>query len=366
MKKLKVFLLATVFVFGMVGQVSAVEKVNEDAFIGEQVEVIDFDALGNWTPVPTEFSGGWFSAEVLYKDWYLSTMLRGYGAYGFGDTAINFNPSVGLGDLEAPAVKANFDPMVSLVGFNGLSPAFGNITVRVYREGVEIGSEVFYPAEGLEEQFIFVGVKDTAGIDAIEISSNGQCYGVVNALFIDNFQFGGTPDTGSAEKTPVYVTLNIKPSHCLYARIPINVESRGVTPAAIINDGTYDVTDIDVTTLRLQGVAPLDYAIEDASECGSTGGDGDSDLTLKFDTKSLADGIKNSLGEEDTLKDGDIVSLSLTGKLNDGTAIELKEEVNVIVSVKGKHEKHNNRRVHPFDPHSPHDRGLHKGWDKNR
>lgn len=101
---------------------------------------------------------------------------------------------------------------------------------------------------------------------------------------------------------PVEVALDIKPGSCPN---PINVTSRGNTPAAILGSGDLDVTTIDPASIRLAGVAPLRSSYEDVGtpfdpmvgksnctmDCNESGSDGYMDLTVKFDTQELAAAI---------------------------------------------------------------------------
>lgn len=144
----------------------------------------------------------------------------------------------------------------------------------------------------------------------------------------------------------VPVTLDIKPGSCPN---PLNVKtfykndpesgggdkgssgrrgttrSRAVLPVAILGAEDFEITDIDASTVRLEGVSPLRWSNEDVStpvdgsaeecECISLRADGYMDLSLKFDKKTIVD----SLGE---VYDGEDVTLTLTGELYDGTLIE--------------------------------------------
>lgn len=127
-------------------------------------------------------------------------------------------------------------------------------------------------------------------------------------------------------QTTVDVDLDIHPRSCPN---PLNVKAGGVTPAAVLGSATLDVNDIDVATLALEGVAPVRSAIEDVAapfggaiqdppqrdDCTTAGPDGFDDLTLKFPTKDLA----AALG---AVNDGDVLVLTLTGQLTNGTSIE--------------------------------------------
>ena len=117
---------------------------------------------------------------------------------------------------------------------------------------------------------------------------------------------------------------------------PLNLKSNGVLPAAICGSGTIDVTDINPDTLLLNEVLPLRWSYEDV--CGSDDmpmdpdmkGDDEEmpdeymDMTLKFSTEEIAD----SLG--DGLRRGDIVTLTMTGKLKDGRDISGEETVWIV------------------------------------
>jgi hypothetical protein len=92
------------------------------------------------------------------------------------------------------------------------------------------------------------------------------------------------------------------------------------------------VNDIDVSTVALEGVAPLRSAVEDVAgpfagsiqdppqrdDCTTDGPDGFDDLTLKFDIQDVV----AALGGAGALTDGDVLVLQLTGKLLNGTDIE--------------------------------------------
>lgn len=142
-------------------------------------------------------------------------------------------------------------------------------------------------------------------------------------------------DVESAQ--PVTVPLDIKPGSCPN---PLNVKSNGVLPVAIVGTEDLDVTQIDPTSVRLAGVAPIRSGYEDVSEpyyfledepsiydCSEYGADGMMDLTLKFKTQEIV----NALGEVD---DGDVVILQVTGVLDDGT--ELVGEDAIVIVKKGK------------------------------
>ncbi|HUU45787.1 MAG TPA: HYR domain-containing protein [Acidobacteriota bacterium] len=116
-------------------------------------------------------------------------------------------------------------------------------------------------------------------------------------------------------------TLNVKP----FDKGQGNVE-RGVLPVVILGGLDFDVNDIDLATILLEGVAPLPWASfgdiaapsdDSVSSCkGRTGGpDGYEDLSLKFPRVDIV----AALGP---VTDGDVIVLTATGSLLDGTAFQ--------------------------------------------
>jgi len=121
--------------------------------------------------------------------------------------------------------------------------------------------------------------------------------------------------------TGTRVAVDIKPQSCPN---PFNVRSKGILPVAILGSADFDVSNIDPASISLAGVGPIrsnyeDVAtpVSDGNECDCTteGPDGYTDLTLKFKTQGIAEAI----GE---VNHGDVLPLTLTGLLQDGTSIE--------------------------------------------
>jgi hypothetical protein len=87
----------------------------------------------------------------------------------------------------------------------------------------------------------------------------------------------------------LWVEVDIKPQSCPN---PINTNSKGVIPVAILGSADFDVTSIDVTTVTLENAAPLRSALEDVSTsgisgCTTLGSDGYLDLVLMFRSDEL-------------------------------------------------------------------------------
>jgi hypothetical protein len=121
------------------------------------------------------------------------------------------------------------------------------------------------------------------------------------------------------------VAVDIKPGSCPN---PLNPASRGVLPVAILGTEEFDVSAIDATSVRLQGVGPVRSSFEDVSApadggeecpCGEEGPDGHMDLTLKFKVQELVQALAVTV--DDLVKD-DVLTLNVTGVLTDETGIE--------------------------------------------
>lgn len=114
--------------------------------------------------------------------------------------------------------------------------------------------------------------------------------------------------TGSAKVSP-HGQMNRKP----------------VVSGSIQGTPDFNVLDIDPSTIMIEGVAPLRWNYEDVStpvdesadecECNDFGPDGNTDLTIKFDKTDII----NAIGE---VTNGQIVTLTITGELYDGTVFE--------------------------------------------
>jgi len=123
---------------------------------------------------------------------------------------------------------------------------------------------------------------------------------------------------------PLEVDIDVKPKSCPN---PINPNSNGVLPIAILGTDSFDVTQVDVDSVTLEGVSPIRHSIKDVAtplqvptvpepnSCTDEGPDGFDDLTLKFNMQEVV----AALGP---IFRGDIITVELEGQLLDGTPIE--------------------------------------------
>lgn len=187
-------------------------------------------------------------------------------------------------------------------------------TIPDPRIGLHIGRGEFYR---------FIGM-----IDEVEIFDRALQGSEIRSIF----------DAGSAGKCKggvQYVFVDVKPGSCPN---PINPSSRGVLPVAILGTEELDVSNIDPESVRLQGVPPLRWAIEDVVapfvppttdlgclDCGTGGPDGFPDLILKFRAEDIVAALGDPQPEQ-------CVPLQLTGRLREefGGA-EIRGEDRVLV-----------------------------------
>ena len=128
--------------------------------------------------------------------------------------------------------------------------------------------------------------------------------------------------------TEIEVAVDIKPATCPN---PLNVKSLGVLPVAILGMEDFDVSDVDMSSVGLEGVAPIRFDYEDVAtpfdgelcNCHEEGPDGILDLILHFDTQEVVD----ALGP---VVDGVELELILTGDTVDGVPLEGSDCIRII------------------------------------
>jgi hypothetical protein len=159
------------------------------------------------------------------------------------------------------------------------------------------------------------------------------------------FDLDGDPQNGKETQVHWYledllpsqvdVELDIKPGSCpnpfnvkLFDYVDSGQENKGgVLPVAILGSEEFDVGDIDIESVQLEGVTPLETGLgyEDVSApdgsteecyCEELGPDGYIDLVMKFSSLEIAEAIMPA-GEA-----GEERALSLTGRLVGGAMFE--------------------------------------------
>jgi len=182
-------------------------------------------------------------------------------------------------------------------------------------------------------------LRDFTGITTVAIGDRDM-NGVASVYFTADIDTKGTSTTTDDTEgyfrvdvqagTPgIELPLDIKPGSCPNS---YNAASEGVLPVAILGAMDFDVSQIDVSTVRISraggGVAPNEGPpgphsviadvgtpfVGEGCECHGVGGDGIADLSLHFLSELVGPGL-GLLGAPG----GESVELTVTGMLSDGT-----------------------------------------------
>jgi len=116
----------------------------------------------------------------------------------------------------------------------------------------------------------------------------------------------------------------------------LNLRSGGrwVTSSIGLPEG-HDVNDVNVSSIRLNGTVPIDWS--GSAAIGDCDSDTSPHLTAKFDRAEVMSCILSNIDPTELEEGGFmIVTLTITGRLNDGTPFQGSDEIKLIF--KGVHE----------------------------
>ncbi len=212
----------------------------------------------------------------------------------------------------APFDRAPDFPL-NFIGLQLTQPSFpvAVVTPFVVRPGQAVLVEAIGLFPNLMAKIFFgdsmVGVGNSDGVGAVTQSFVVPFDAALGErlVTVGSVGTGLTADTTAVVEglplTPTPVAIDVKPNSCPNA---FNVKKGGVLPVAILGSATLDVSQLDPTLVRLEGVAPLAsiaVEIEDvatpflpitgrrrAKDCTTAGPDGFADLVLHFDAKAVA------------------------------------------------------------------------------
>ena len=149
------------------------------------------------------------------------------------------------------------------------------------------------------------------GPNSLNLTSglNSDCLSLIAALI--DLPAGAAPPVEDIE-----VAFDFSPGCCPN---PFNCSAKGTVPTAILGSSDLDVSQIDVSTVKLNGISPTAWAakdvatpftqaINDCNSCTTAGPDGKKDLTLTFNNQALVP----TLG---TITNNQCVKVTITGKL---------------------------------------------------
>jgi hypothetical protein len=170
---------------------------------------------------------------------------------------------------------------------------------------------------------------------------------------------------GARSQTCQYIGLDIKPGSCPNPfnahlwdwAMGANAVKGGVLPVAILGSETVDVSAIDPSSVKLEGVAPLpigqglaDVGTLDGDIdciCNAEDADGWMDLTLKFRAQDIAAAIPAG-------NVGDVIPLTLTGCYDDGMPFSATDCITVVGNARTKAQPSNavlgSPNPNPFNP----------------
>ena len=167
-------------------------------------------------------------------------------------------------------------------------------------------------------------------VNAVSPISPGDCVTVqLTGALLDATPIVGEEVLLATQAVP----LDVRPEGCPNI---INTKSKGNLKVAIVGTNDFDPTQVDTTTVQLEGVSPVKISFEDVSTpfepfvqksdcfaCNVVGGDGIVDLVMKFDNQELVASLAPFSGN-------DCRTARLRANLLDGTPIEGEDRVIIL------------------------------------
>jgi hypothetical protein len=239
-------------------------------------------------------------------------------------------------------VSLNLDPVVAgaadfMVRFRYYDPNSGDYDWYVQIDDVMIVSdEAFTPCGYITAIAPDAGTTPGGGTTPVDVTfdATGYAPGTYDCELIVNSNAVNEPRLAVPLTMIVAhdAALDIKPGSCPN---PFNLHlfeflddakprKGGILPVALAGKEDFDVAEVDLSTIRLEGVAPLaqgggpqyeDVATahdNDGCNCIGTRGDGIMDINMKFQSQEIAAVISPGIH-------GSTLELRMTGYLNDGT-----------------------------------------------
>jgi hypothetical protein len=249
--------------------------------------------------------------------------------------------------------------IVSNIDYWGSAPAGATLTatcntITGFVNGVSIYDESVGAWGGLPSgTFVYINFNNILGNSSFGVRNDGTSE-IIDAR--DNWwgdasgPSGVGPGSGDAVTANVdfdpwlsklanceiqQVNIDIKPRHCPNI-LKKKGKKKGGLKVAILGTQDFDVTTIDVATLNINGVTPVKTKFKDVTspafktepcDCEKLSKDTYEDLELKLNSQDII----ATLG---AVQDGDIIELTFTGNLLDGTPIVGKDCV--LIKVKDK------------------------------
>ena len=303
---------ATIWIAGKIGQAIDFDGINDIVLVDNDssLEPSTELTLSAWIRTPT---GHWGDDNIISKDARIGSFVSNTPSNGY-------LLRTGFPEDEILFFAGGFKPsgpdIITVEWLHVVGTYIASTRMAIFINAAQFSERT----SNVPSSIPYAGGK--LGIGGPFDESFGYFNGAVDDIRIYNrslsdFEIRDLYYMGSAVK----VSLDIKPQSCPN---PLNVRSKGKLPVAILGNGDFNVRDIDITTIELNGISPIKSAFEDVTapaasiddECFCEVLDPDSfeDLVLKFDRQEIIE----SLGD---VQDGQEITLSLLCKLQDGVTL---------------------------------------------
>ncbi|MEJ2721663.1 MAG: T9SS type A sorting domain-containing protein [bacterium] len=319
-------------------------QARDGAFVGRLVDLFTCTPVADMVPTSDlAFTGLEFVGPTLYgtaipfslEPSHLMTLDPETGS------AVDIGPT-GQGPISGLA----WDPSTAtMYGITGGAAAYGPsklVTVDLGTGWATVIGETGVSAGGLAfgpDGLLYAAGNNRDGGNLYRIDTADGAASLVGPT-----GFGGVSGLTLVTRRAITASLDIKPGSCPN---PLNtlpyadnlddkkVLKGSVLPVAVLGSDEFDVYNIDPSTVELVGVEPLRYGFEDLGapavngeecECPSASRDGYMDMTFKFDKQQIVGVI--GLGIT-----GEVLPLTMTGALMDGTPFEAVDCVTIISKV---------------------------------
>ena len=284
-------------------------------------------------------AGSVSAATTVYdndKPGWLDAVDNAYVTEAFEDDTFNPGVSVVSDNGEVDMIKEVWSDLVRCESVGGAST-----TWKFEKPIASFGGNWDLDNVGVAATGIIAVVVDGVPVEVGEIppTHGGEFWGFVSDVaFTEVLLKAGSGCDGDYYTGELFylddmvysdptVSLDVHPGGCPN---PLNKKSKGITPMAILGTADFDVIDVNVSSLTVNGVSPVRSVLEDVGtpyegessdpadkyECNEDGPDTIMDLTLNFDTQAILDGVDK--GEQ---------YMEITGEKNDGTPITGKDVV---------------------------------------
>jgi outer membrane protein assembly factor BamB len=162
--------------------------------------------------------------------------------------------------------------------------------------------------------------------DAAQEDRFGNSVGISGGVAIVGVPYdddGGSTSGSAYLFRDVQAQFDVDPASCPN---PLSLNKQGVIPAALLGAEDFDVHEVDVSTLLLEGIPPVGSRFDLVSapfdgkmcECSLSGVDEFEDLVVEFEAPT----ILKALG---LVAPGDELMLTLTWKMLDGTPFDARD-----------------------------------------